>query len=258
MLRRYSNSRSLGDNIRLGVLTAFTAGMVNVASFMIFLSFSSNVTGYYAIFASELVKGNYYQVIIVAGWIFLFFLGSFVSNFIVISLHKNKYVAHALPILLEIACLLLVGIYGQFFYQETLRETELLLSLMLFAMGLQNGLTASISNFAVKTTHLTGSTTDLGILLSMFTHAKFRANPELIGKAKLISSITLSYMTGAILAGLTYRYFQFKLFYLVCFFLGIVLVYDFSKLWVLKYIANFRRKQAEPTVRTLKDPSWSE
>jgi hypothetical protein len=46
--------------------------------------------------------------------------------------------------------------------QKTLEETEALVALMLFATGLQNGLTASISNFSVKTTHLTGTTTDLG------------------------------------------------------------------------------------------------
>jgi hypothetical protein len=64
---------------------------------------------------------------------------------------------------------LFVGVYGQFYYQKTLEETEYLVALMLFATGLQNGLTASISNFSVKTTHLTGTTTDLGILVSMFT-----------------------------------------------------------------------------------------
>ena len=83
------------------------------------------------------------------------------------------YFAHALPIVLEILCLLAVGIYGQFYYEKTLAETEALVALMLFATGLQNGLTASISNFSVKTTHLTGTTTDLGILASMFTQKKF-------------------------------------------------------------------------------------
>jgi hypothetical protein len=38
MLRNYSNSRTLGDNIRLGTLTAFTAGTINIASLLIFLS----------------------------------------------------------------------------------------------------------------------------------------------------------------------------------------------------------------------------
>lgn len=244
MLRRYSNSRTLTDNIRLGALTAFTAGMVNVASFLIFLSFSSNVTGYFAIFAAEIVRGNFYQVFMVIGWIFTFFFGSFVSNLIVIHVTSyNKYLAHSLPIVLEIACLLIVGIYGEFFYRETLTETEALLSLMLFAMGLQNGLTASISNFAVKTTHLTGSTTDLGILLSMFTKKQFRRNRELVNKAKLILSIAVSFVSGAIIAGLTYQYMEFRLFYVVCLCLTIVIMYDLYKLKVLRYLMLARRKR---------------
>lgn len=248
MLRKYSNSRTLGDNIRLGVLTAFTAGMVNVASFIIFMSFSSNVTGYFAIFAAEMVKGNYYQVLVVASWILLFFFGSFFANLVVIHVNsKNKYIAHAIPVILEIICLVSVGIYGQFFYQETLTETEYMLSLMLFAMGLQNGLTASISNFSVKTTHLTGATTDLGILFSMFTKKQFRNNPELRDKAKLILSITSSYVTGAIIAGCIYQYVQFKLFYIVCLFLLVVLAYDLYTLKVLRYFTQWRKKREEDT-----------
>ncbi len=90
MLRKYSNSRTLGDNVRLGILTALVAGMVNVASLLLFLSFSSNVTGYFAILASELVNGNIYQIALVGSWIFLFFFGSFVSNFLVINLSEKK------------------------------------------------------------------------------------------------------------------------------------------------------------------------
>ncbi len=175
MLRNYSNSRTLGDNIRLGTLTAFTAGTINIASLLIFLSFTSNVTGHYAILAAEISKGNWSQVAVMASWIFLFFFGSFLSNFIVINFNKkSKYFAHAMPLVLEILCLFGVGVYGQLYYQKTLEETEVLVAIMLFATGLQNGLTASISNFSVKTTHLTGTTTDLGILVSMFTQKKYR------------------------------------------------------------------------------------
>jgi uncharacterized membrane protein YoaK (UPF0700 family) len=244
VLRKYSNSRTLADNIRLGTLTSFTAGMINVASFIIFMSFSSNVTGYFAIFAAEIVKGNYYQVLVVASWIFLFFFGSFFANLIVIHISSlSRYWAHAIPVLLEIFCLASVGVYGQYYYQETLMETEYLLSVMLFAMGLQNGLTASISNFSVKTTHLTGATTDMGILLSMFTKKEFRNNTELRNKAKLILSIITSYLAGAIVAGCTYQYIQFKLFFIVCFILFIVLVYDLYTLKVLKYIVVLRKRR---------------
>lgn len=241
MLRNYSNSRTLGDNIRLGTLTAFTAGTINIASLLIFLSFTSNVTGHYAIFAAEISKGNWSQVAVVGLWIFLFFFGGFVSNFIVITFNKkSKYFAHAMPLVLEIACLLFVGIYGQFYYRKTLEETEWLVALMLFATGLQNGLTASISNFSVKTTHLTGTTTDLGILFSMFTKKEFRNNGELVARAKLLMSIMLSYVLGAVFSGLTYFYLEFRVFYVISACLLVVIGYDAYKIHIRHFYTKYR------------------
>ena len=222
--------------MKLGGLTAFVAGMVNVSSLIIFFSFTSNVTGHYAILAAELVKGNYLQALIVLSWIVLFFLGGFLANFIVISLsQRNTYLAHSIPLILEIGCLMAVGIYGQWFYMETLRETEIMVSIMLFAMGLQNGLTASISNFAVKTTHLTGATTDLGILFSMFIKNKFRKNQEIIDKAKLICTIFGSYLIGAVVASYFFNIIRFKIFFAACLVLVVVLVYDLSKVYLMRF-----------------------
>ncbi len=244
MLRKYNNSRSLKDNIQLGVLTAISAGMVNVASLIVFFAFTSNVTGHYAILAGEIAKGQWYQVAVVFSWILLFFLGAFLSNFIIINLNrKNAYLAHALPLVLELLCLLSVGTYGQYFYRETLTETEVMVALMLFAMGMQNGLTASISNFAVKTTHLTGLTTDLGILFSMFTQKEFRQNAELVGKAKLLSAVAVSYLSAGVVSALLYTHLQFGVFYVVSGVVVVVIFYDYSRLRLLKLI---RKREQTP------------
>ncbi len=229
MLTEYSKFRTLSDNIKLGSLTAFSAGMANVASLMIFFAFTSNVTGHYAILAEEIAKGNWYQAGVVFGWIFLFFFGNFVSNVIIINT-KKPFLAHVTPLSIEIFCLFLVGSYGQFFYKETLTETEILVALMLFAMGLQNGLTASVSNFLVKTTHLTGLTTDLGIIFSMFTKRKFRRDKSLRDRAKLLLSIVSAYLCGGVLAGVLYLNIQFIVFYIVCGVLGGIILYDYFKL----------------------------
>jgi uncharacterized membrane protein YoaK (UPF0700 family) len=255
MLRKYSTSRTLNENLKLGSLTALTAGMVNVASVLVFFGFTSNVTGHYAILAAEIARGNVYQIGVVLSWIFLFFFGSFVSNFIVINFNeRSSYLAHAMPIVLEIICLMYVGLYGEYFYGETLSETQILLALMLFAMGLQNGLTASISNFALKTTHLTGTTTDLGILFSMFTKAKFRNNPELVGRAKLLLVIMFSYLAGATIAGVAYFRMEFKLFYVVSLLLLVVIAYDFSELRIKSMIAqsHFRQQRKMATEKASK------
>lgn len=251
MLRKYSSSRTLGENIRLGALTAFVAGMVNVASLLVFFAFTSNVTGHYAIVAAEVAKGNYFQVAVVFAWIFTFFLGSFTSNFLVINVSKwSRYVAHSAPLVLEIMCLMAVGIYGQYFYQETLTETEFLLALMLFAMGLQNGLTASISNFAVKTTHLTGTTTDLGILFSMFLHKEYRENREMVGKAKLLSAIAAAYLIGAVIAGVACVHIGFRTFYVVSLLLVVVIFYDLYEMSIRRYIIS--RAMSERTAAAMR------
>ncbi|WP_425639896.1 YoaK family protein [Algoriphagus yeomjeoni] len=226
-----NQTRTVKENIQLGSLTAFSAGMVNVISVIIFFAFTSNVTGHYAILAQEISHGNWYQALVVFGWIGLFFLGNFTSNLIVINFRKEKaYLAHSIPIVLEILCLLVVGTYIQFYYKETLLETELMVSAMLFAMGIQNGLTATISNSAVKTTHLTGLTTDLGILASLFTKKENRENPHLRNKWKLLLTIMSSYLAGGISAGYIYLTIAYNVFYIVCVFLLIVIGYDFYRI----------------------------
>ncbi|MBX3720458.1 MAG: DUF1275 domain-containing protein [Turneriella sp.] len=232
MLRAFNNHRTLGDNIRLGTLTAFSAGMINVASLVILFSFTSNVTGTYAILASEIAKGNPYQIAVVLCWILAFFGGGFLANLIVIHWSKNHtYRAHAVPVVVEMLAVLAVGFYGGFFYRETLGETEVLTAILLLATGLQNGLTASITNFSLKTTHVTGITTDLAILAAMFTKAEFRHNPELRNKAKLLSSVVAAYFAGALAAGFLAVKLDFAVFYIVAGFLFFVATYDFYRVW---------------------------
>lgn len=243
MLRKFNNSRTIKENIQLGSLTAFSAGMVNVTSVIIFFAFTSNVTGHYAILAEEVSKGNWYQAAVVFAWIFMFFAGNFCSNLIIINFNRtNTYAAHAAPLTIEIICLLVVGTYGQFFYKETLNETEILVALMLFAMGIQNGLTASISNFSVKTTHLTGLTTDLGLLTSMFTKKEYRENKSLRARASVLFAIATSYLSGGIFAGIVYQQIGFMVFYIASLVIGIIICYEYYKIKIRKMVWNKKKK----------------
>jgi uncharacterized membrane protein YoaK (UPF0700 family) len=69
-----------------------------------------------------------------------------------------------------------------------LAAPNVLAYLLLFAMGLQNSLVTSISNATVRTTHLTGLFTDLGIELSQLFFYKLKQQRE-----RLISSIKLRF-----------------------------------------------------------------
>jgi len=247
MLRKYNQNRSFKDNLSLGALTAFTAGMVNVASLILFFSFTSNVTGHYAILAEEVASGKWFQVLVVISWIMLYMIGAFTSNFIIIhGRHRFSMLSHSLPLLIELTILLSVGFYGRNFYEETLIETEILTAILLFSMGVQNGLTASISNFAVKTTHLTGLTTDLGIHLSLISKKKYRSNKGIKQKLKLMFAFSSSYLSGGILAGSITIYFQFTVFYFISLIIVFILIYEIFKIrFLISKIKRIRRKHHE-------------
>ena len=232
MLRKYSTHRSHTDNLKLGAFTAFSAGMVNVVSVIVFFSFTSNVTGHYAILAQEISRGNWYQASVVVIWIALFLFGNFTSNLFIIhgGNKSGRLLPHAAPLILEILCLFFVAFYLQNYYSESLNETEVLVGIMLFSMGLQNGLTASISNSVVKTTHLTGLTTDLGIFFSMLTKKEFRKDRKVIEKGQLLLTIMICYMIGGVFSGVIYYETKALTLYVVCLVLGLIILYDLSKL----------------------------
>ena len=247
MLRKYSSTRTHGDNVKLGSLMAFSAGMVNVISLAALFAFTSNITGHFAILANEIAKGNWYQAAVVFIWVVLFFGGNFLSNLSIIHLSDRigSYLAHTIPIVIEMMCLLAAGAYMHHFYTETLQETEILIAVFVFAMGMHNGLTASISNFAVKTTHLTGLTTDLGILFSMFTKKEFRNDRSLRLKARLLLSILSAYILGGILSSFIYAQFKYYSVFAVCFVLGIIVIYDFF------YLKSWRWKLNTFVIRNI-------
>ena len=234
MLRKSGSQRKEEENLMLGGSTAFVAGMVNVVSVIAFFAFSSNVTGHWTILTEELIKGHWYQVFVVFGWLFLFFFGAFLSNFLVNYIKKySTLLAHSIPISLELVILVIIGYYGHNHYVESLEETVILVAGLIFSMGLQNGLVATISNGLVKTTHLTGLTTDLGIGISMYTKSENRKDKKLLERLRLHIAILVFYFAGGFFGGLIFGYIGFQVYYIIASVLGLVLYMDLRI--ILKY-----------------------
>lgn len=75
-----------------------------------------------------------------------------------------------------------------------------LLSLLAFAAGLQNAAVAATTGMAVRTTHLTGPTTDIGLLLGTALMSSGPERRAAVGGAALRFGIVLSFLAGAALA----------------------------------------------------------
>lgn len=65
------------------------------------------------------------------------------------------------------------------------------------AMGLQNAMASTYAGAIVRTTHVTGITTDLGILLGRFV----RGAPVEAGRVQLLALLFAAFLTGGVLGG---------------------------------------------------------
>ncbi len=213
MFRHHGEARTLGHNLRVASLLSFVAGLVNIAGFLSVQRITTNVTGHFAFFIDEFFKLNLLQGFIFFLYIFFFFLGSFTSSFIVELIYKRKQTYnYVIPVLLEGSILLGVGLFGVFL---TNQYPDVLAFLLLFAMGLQNSLVTSISNSIVRTTHLTGLFTDLGIELSQFYFYKQQEQrTKLKASIKLRLTIISFFFIGGIVGGIFYSSIQLHILFI--------------------------------------------
>lgn len=227
MLLEQADKRERHHDLWLGGSTAAVAGFVNVCSVIAFFAFASNVTGHVAIFAEELVKGHGHQIGVVGAWLGLFISGAFVANLCVTLIgDRRPRIGRAIPLVLEILALVGVGYYGHQHYAETLTETEYLVGILLFTMGLQNSMVATVSNGIVKTTHLTGLSTDLGMEISMMLQQRYRRDERLRFKLKLHLIIFTMYIAGGVIGGALFLRIDFQAFHFAALGLAFILVHD--------------------------------
>lgn len=231
MFRHQGKNRTFIHNLRLATLLSFVAGIVNVTGVLSIQTLTTNVTGHFAYFAEEIMKRDYAAAITFFVFTIFFLLGAFTSNFLA-ELISKKYpnLSHVIPISLEMIVLISVGIFGA---QSSLSSSEgkWIAFSMLFAMGIQNSLVTKISQSTVRTTHLTGLFTDLGIELSqLFFYKKPDEKKKLKTNIYLRLSIIIFFFIGCISGGFLYNLLEMKTLFVAATFLLFALLYDYIRL----------------------------
>ena len=239
MFRHRGKNRTFSHNKKIASLLSFVAGIVNVAGFLSVAKLTTNVTGHFAFFVDEVFKLNFRGSLVYFFYILFFFLGSFVSNLLAeIISRKNKRFIYVIPTLIESLILFAVAIIG-----PTLMASDYnyIAFTLLFAMGLQNSLVTRISNAVVRTTHLTGLFTDLGIELSqLFFYRSKEQRSKLISTIRLRLRIITCFFAGGVLGGIFYSYLALYILIIPATMLIIGLFYDSVKYRLL----NWKRKHA--------------
>lgn len=203
MFRHQGKARTLKHNLKIASLLSFVAGLVNVAGFLSVQRLTTNVTGHFAFLVDEIYKLNFIGGLIFLLYIIFFFLGSFFSNLLIeiISRKSERFIFTA-PVVIEVIILSAIAIFGQRYIFE---HPDLIACSLLFAMGLQNSLVTKISNAVVRTTHLTGLFTDLGIELSqLFFYDSKEQKKFLFSSIRLRMRIISFFFIGGIIGGVFY------------------------------------------------------
>ncbi|MEL0650940.1 YoaK family protein [Algibacter sp. TI.3.09] len=210
MFRHQGKSRTLKHNLQIATVLSLAAGIINVTGFLSFKQLTTNVTGHFALFIYDLANFEFWKGTIYFLYIFSFLLGSFASSFLIEKYRVNKKLnVFVIPTLIESLILISIAVTSNF---VEITYPNFIVCAMLFAMGLQNSFVTKISNAVVRTTHLTGLFTDLGIDLS---HLLFpESHPD---RAKLKENIKLriyiisSFFTGGLIGGFFYSEVHLKL-----------------------------------------------
>jgi uncharacterized membrane protein YoaK (UPF0700 family) len=148
-----------------GLVLAFNAGAVNAGGLLVVHMYTSHMSGFASQVADGAVLGDPRLLLGALGALLAFVIGAAAASVMVHwGLRHRLRSAFALPLMLEAALLLVFGLLGAVTLSwPTPFAVPLTVLLLSFIMGLQNGLSSSMSKGRLRTTHMTGHITDLGL-----------------------------------------------------------------------------------------------
>lgn len=234
MFRHQGKNRTSKHNLRLATLLSFVAGIVNITGVLSVKTLTTNVTGHFAYFAEEVTKHNYQAAIVFLIFTLFFLAGAFTSNFLAeLVSTKKQDLSHIPSITIEFLILVTLGLLGMQSDFILLNGKWIAFSL-LFAMGIQNALVTKISQSTVRTTHLTGLFTDLGIELSqLFFYKKPEERKALKTSIYLRFSIISFFFLGCFIGGFIYGYLALRTLLIAAILLLVALYYDYIRLHLI-------------------------
>lgn len=227
VFRHKGKSRTYIHNLRLASILSLVAGIVNITGVLSVKVLTTNVTGHFAYFTEELSKKDYGIAIVYLLFILSFLVGAFVSNTLIEIVSRIKpQISYVFPMAIEIIILGVIGVFGNSTVLSNING-QIIACALLFAMGLQNSLVTKVSQSVVRTTHLTGLFTDLGIELSqLFFYRKTSEFQQLSKSIYLKLAIIGCFFSGCLVGGFLFKNFELKTLLFASIFLIIALFYD--------------------------------
>ncbi len=158
--------RSTEANRQLGFSLAFVAGATNAGGFLAVKQYTSHMSGVVSAIADQSALGDFSLVLAGGGSLISFLLGAACSAVLVNWGRRRRLNSQfALPLLIEAVLLLCFGLLGSHLALWEPLFVPMTVLLLCFIMGLQNAMMTKLSGAEIRTTHMTGIVTDIGIEL---------------------------------------------------------------------------------------------
>jgi uncharacterized membrane protein YoaK (UPF0700 family) len=220
--------RSLDANRQLGLVLAFVAGAANAGGYLAVAQYTSHMTGIVSAMADHLALGEFRAYLTGFGALLSFMGGAACSAILVNFGRQHRLQSEfALPLVLEALLLLCFGFLGEQLSRIAGLFVPMTVMLLSFIMGLQNALVTKISRAEIRTTHVTGLVTDIGIELgkAIYGLGAQADHPTPVGangaRMRILLTLAVSFFLGGVLGALGFKH----LGYVATVPLALVLIY---------------------------------
>lgn len=198
-------------DLKLGTVLAFVAGAANAGGFLAVGQYTSHMTGMLSSLADNLVLGQFVLVGASIASVLAFLIGAMSTAWIVNwGMRRQLRSAYGLPLLIEAALLLVFGLFGAAMSLWHTVFLPITVVLLCFIMGLQNAVITKISQARIRTTHVTGLVTDLGIELGKLLYVNRHPDlpPVLADRTRLRvhAQLVLSFLVGGVLGAVGFKH----------------------------------------------------
>lgn len=234
--------RNVASNKSLGRSLAFVAGAINAGGFMAVGQYTSHMTGIISLAADNIALNQWAVTAMLLFYILCFICGAMATTILVIwGRNKHLHSQYALPLALEALLLVVFGL-GSFYY-----SASSIIALLCFLMGLQNAVITKITDTTIRTTHITGMSTDIGIEMGRIIYSLYGKKLPAVkyNKERLIMhlSIVSSFLLGGVIGGYGFKYVGFGFVLPIAAYLLYLVLFpiwqDFS---LVRYIHNRKRR----------------
>ena len=202
--------RSATANRQLGFSLAFVAGAANAGGYLAVKQYTSHMSGIVSAIADQTALGDIQLALAGISSLGSFLIGASCSAILVNwGRRRGLQSQFVLPLLVEAVLLLLFGLLGSHLALWETFFVPVTVTLLCFIMGLQNATITKLSGAEIRTTHVTGIVTDLGIELGKLfywnrsavdvdAHAVIANRSKLRIHATMLASFFVGGLAGAI------------------------------------------------------------